>query len=215
MRSYLRGQFDFLGIAAPVRQHAIRKLGLPVMRAQEVLRAAQALWAMPEREYCYTAVDLLDRSARDLGARHLPTLKALIQKDSWWETVDGLAGVINRIVRRERGCGAQRVMDAWLTDGDFWVRRVAMIHQLGWRGETDRGRLFAYAEVLAAEKEFFVRKAIGWALRDYARTDPGAVRRFLRARSAIFSGLTVREAARHLGNTESKDRQRTTHSRAR
>lgn len=199
MRAYLRGQFDFLGITAPARRQAIKALGLPSMGAKDALRAAQLLWEKKPREHRYTAIDILDRNARSLGARHLPRIKRLLQRESWWETVDGLAGVIGRVVRQEKDRGSQEVMDRWLRDDDFWVRRVAMIHQLGWRAETDARRLFAYAETLAAEKEFFVRKAIGWALRDFARTDPGAVRRFLREKGERFSGLTVREAAKHLG----------------
>jgi 3-methyladenine DNA glycosylase AlkD len=89
-------------------------------------------------------------------------------------------------------------MDAALKHEDKWVRRIAMLHQLGWRGETDTTRLFEYALALAPETDFFIRKAIGWALRDYARHDPQVVSKFLALNRNSLSALTVREAAKHL-----------------
>ncbi len=200
MRAYLRNQFRFLGIPAPIRQRAVRALPHPPMTADEVLRTAVLLWKKPEREYRYTAVDFLDRNAKMLRLEHLDALRRFVRTNAWWETVDSLAGVIGRVLRAEKseGVDAQSAMDAWLVDPDFWVRRVAMIHQLGWRNETDTARLFAYAETLAPEKEFFIRKAVGWALRDFARWNPDAIRRFMQKRSGVFSGLTFREATKHL-----------------
>jgi len=98
---------------------------------------------------------------------------------SWWDSVDGLASVIGAVVKREKTTG-QRVMDHAVRSKNFWVRRVAMLHQLGWRGETDEPRLFSYAMQLAPESQFFIRKAIGWALRDYAKYAPAAVTGFLK-----------------------------------
>ena len=92
-----------------------------------------------------------------------------------------------------------RRMDLAVEHGNPWVRRVAMLHQNGWRGKTDTGRLFAYALRLAPESDFFIRKAIGWALRDHAHHDPELVRAFLQAQHGRLSGLTVREAGKHLG----------------
>jgi 3-methyladenine DNA glycosylase AlkD len=88
-------------------------------------------------------------------------------------------------------------MDRAVRAENFWVRRITMLHQLGLRGETDTARLFRYAELLAPEREFFIRKAIGWALRDYAWHDWRAVEKFLKSTSAPLSGLTVREASKN------------------
>lgn len=89
-------------------------------------------------------------------------------------------------------------MDAALEHEFLWVRRIAMLHQLGWREHTDEARLFGYARSLASESDFFIRKAIGWALRDYARHAPEAVSGFLSASRDLISPLTVREASKHL-----------------
>jgi 3-methyladenine DNA glycosylase AlkD len=198
----MRNQFDFLGVKTPVRRAALAGL----IRAQkgasaaDLLRSARLLWARPEREFQIVAVDLLGKQVNTLTPKQLPALFSLIQKKSWWDTVDSLAGVIGRIVlnaRRDQ-LDIQCEMDKALQSPNLWVRRVAILHQLGWRDQTDSQRLFTYAVTSAHEEDFFIRKAVGWALRDYARHAPKAVRTFLRANHDKLSPLTVREAAKHL-----------------
>lgn len=202
MRAYMKNQFEFLGVKTPARRAAVSKL----IRAQrsagvaDLLRCARALWKLPEREYQYVAADLLACHVARLTPTHIPALLALVKKKSWWDTVDALAGVIGRVVRS--GCAddreAQRLMDEALESPNLWTRRVAIIHQLGWRRETDSRRLFMYASTCSGEKDFFIRKAIGWALRDYARHAPAEVRAFLKANRTKLSPLTLREAGKHI-----------------
>jgi 3-methyladenine DNA glycosylase AlkD len=194
MTAYMKGQFAFLGIQTPARRQA----SVPLMRAftGDPLGAARELWALPEREYQYVAVDLLRRHAQRLSGADLPALESLVQAKSWWDSVDGLAPTIGAIVARQPQQVAR--MDALLGAPDFWLRRVALLHQLDWKENTDAARLFAYCLHCAGEKEFFIRKAIGWALRQYARTDPAAVRRFLDENREKLSGLSYREASKHL-----------------
>jgi 3-methyladenine DNA glycosylase AlkD len=200
MRAYMLDQFAFLGIRATPRRQALR--GLPRVNtwtAHDLLALAEALWALPEREFQYVAVDLLAKHHRQLGLESLPRLLQLVQCQSWWDTVDGLAGVVGDILLRAHTADAQRAMDACLRHANLWVRRVAMLHQLGWKAQTDEARLFRYALALAPETDFFIRKATGWALRDHARTRPEAVRAFLSQHAQRLSGLTRREAGKHLG----------------
>ena len=161
---------------------------------------AEALWDLPEREFQYVAVDLLTKHHRQLDLYSLPRLLQLVQRHSWWDTVDGLAGVVGDILLQARGGqrDVQRPMDACLSHSNQWMRRVAMLHQLGWKAQTDEARLLRYALALAPETDFFIRKAIGWALRDYARTRPEAVCDFLAQHAQRLSGLTRREAGKHL-----------------
>ncbi|WP_109486105.1 DNA alkylation repair protein [Occallatibacter savannae] len=203
MQAYMKGQFEFLGIKTPVRRKAVAELARMQRgaTAKDLIRAARILWALPEREYQYVAVDLLAKHIEKLSPRELPAVFKLVRLKSWWDTVDALAaGVIGKVVRNARAENpeVQTEMDKALRSSDFWVRRVAILHQLGWRGQTDAGRLFAYALACGHEKEFFIRKAIGWALRDYARHAPAEVRDFVRANGDKLSALTVREAAKHL-----------------
>ncbi|WP_460533022.1 DNA alkylation repair protein [Chitinimonas naiadis] len=202
MRAYMREQFPFLGLPTPVRRATLR----PLLKAQTgadaaaLLRHAAALWALPEREYQYVAVDLLARHWKRLGMDDIDALLALVQQKSWWDTVDGLAGVVGDIVHAASlvDTNAQGSMDVALHHPNLWVRRIAMLHQLGWRADVDEQRLFHYARVLAPEPNFFIRKAIGWALRDYAHHAPATVRDFLAQQRALLSPLSLREAGKHL-----------------
>ena len=201
MKAYLLDQFEFLGLPAPVRRKAVKDIGkVQWQNADDLLAAAELLWQKPQREYRYTAVDLLRKHSALLNVNDLPALQALLLRDTWWETVDGLSAVIADVMHAavQQKPNAAVAMDVWLKHPSHWVRRSAMLHQLGWRLDTDTTRLFGYATQLADEKEFFIRKAIGWALRDYARWNPQAVTDFLVQQRTTLSGLTVREAAKHL-----------------
>lgn len=195
MRAYMRDQFDFLGIATPDRRAAVKPLAreLRSAPAAELIAMAGELWEMPQREYQYAALDILALNWRSLSSAELPALIALARRKSWWDTVDAIAAIIGDILR-----GAHDGMDEALEDGDFWVRRIALLHQLGWRERTDEERLFRYALNQAHEREFFIQKAVGWALRDYARHAPDAVRGFLAGPGARLAPLSRREAAKHL-----------------
>ncbi|MBV6324278.1 DNA alkylation repair protein [Duganella violaceipulchra] len=195
MRAYMRGQFDFLGVATPQRRLAARTLlqQLKGTGADNILHYAHELWKLPQREYQYVAVDLLAMHNKQLELAHIPPLLELVQSKSWWDTVDALASVISDVLHyRHDG------MDRALSSENMWVRRVALLHQLGWRDKVDIDRLFAYSLALAHEKEFFIQKALGWALRDYARFNPDAVRAFTLNEKQRLSALSYREANKHL-----------------
>jgi 3-methyladenine DNA glycosylase AlkD len=198
MRAYMRDQFVYLGVSTPDHRAAVA----PIIRsfapanADELRSAAEGLWAMREREYQYAAVGLLGRYHALLSLDDLPWLLELAQQKSWWDTVDSLVKVVGKIVSRS-GAKGKRAMDRAIRAENFWVRRIAMLHQLGLRGNTDTARLFRYAELLAAEREFFIRKAIGWALRDYAWHDWQAVEKFLGGARSRLSGLSYREASKN------------------
>ena len=199
MTAYMRGQFPFLGIPKPLRSKATRPLiaACKNLSAADLLKIADSLWQMKEREYLYVAAELLDRHVGALGLRDLEGLFGLVLQKSWWDSVDTLASTINTILFRERKDPAsQAMMDVLLEHPDFWLRRIAMIHQLGWRGETDQKRLFRYALRLGGTREFFLQKAAGWALRDYARHNPETVVKFVSKHRACLSALTAREATR-------------------
>jgi 3-methyladenine DNA glycosylase AlkD len=197
MRAYMRDQFDFLGIMAPRQRALARQAVAGTARPTEValLALADACWARPHREYQYFACDYLRRHAGVLSPDALPAVRRLITTKPWWDTVDVLASrVVGPMVTREPGLAA--AMDDWIDDDDLWVVRTALLHQLFYKRDTDAERLFAYCTRQAGHTDFFVRKAIGWALREYAKTDPDAVRGFV-ARTDL-SGLSRREALKNL-----------------
>jgi 3-methyladenine DNA glycosylase AlkD len=199
MAAYMKDHFPFFGITAGPRRAAVKPILAASARAtaDELIDFALACWEEPEREFQHVAVDVLRKRSGQLEPDQLEELETLITTKSWWDTVDGLAAwVVGPMVRTHPDL--VHLMDDWAEDDDMWLARTAMLHQLGYKTETDVERLFRYAEDLAPHSDFFIRKAIGWALRQYARTDPDAVRAFVSAHEADLSGLTRREALKHL-----------------
>jgi 3-methyladenine DNA glycosylase AlkD len=198
MRAYMKDRFEFLGVPAPER----RRLAAPFLASmkgagqERLLEVARTLWALPYREYAYVAADLLRRHERTLSPSALGPLRDLVTTDSWWDGVDPLSHVVGTIVRSHPDVADQ--MDRWAADPDLWVVRVAIIHQLGWKADAEPERIFGYCELQAGHPDFFVRKAIGWALRDLARSYPVEVRSFVESHRGVLSPLSVREATKHL-----------------
>jgi 3-methyladenine DNA glycosylase AlkD len=198
MRAYMRDQFPYLGLPAP-RQRALARqvlagIGAPTEADLRVL--ALACWKLPEREFQYFACDLLRRYAAVCSPRFLATAKGLVTTKPWWDTVDTLAPyLVGSLVRRHPELAS--TMDAWAAAEDPWLVRTAILYQLTYRADTDAARLFGYCAAQAGHRDFFIRKAIGWALREYAKTEPDAVRGFVDAHSTQLSGLSIREALKH------------------
>lgn len=199
MASYMRDHFAFLGIPAPRQRLLARQAvaSLPRPTEQDLAAVAAACWAQPEREYQYFACGYLRRHVRVCSAGFLDTVAGLVTDKPWWDTVDTLAAhVVGGLVARHPAL--RREMDAWILQRDPWLVRSAILHQLHYREATDTERLFRYCTDQAANPDFFVRKAIGWALRQYSRTDPEAVRRYVAAHRGQLSPLSVREATKNL-----------------
>jgi 3-methyladenine DNA glycosylase AlkD len=199
MRAYMRDQFPFLGIATPRRRALSREVlaGQPRPAEEDLRAAALGCWALPEREYQYFAVDWLSRHASVCTPGFLDTARTLVTERSWWDTVDALAShVVGTVVAAHPATAS--TMDSWAADDNLWLVRTALLHQLAYKRRTDAERLFTYCLAQAGHRDFFVRKAIGWALREYARTEPDAVREFVTRHRARLSPLSVREALRNL-----------------
>ncbi|WP_238011284.1 DNA alkylation repair protein [Dactylosporangium sp. AC04546] len=197
MKAYMRDQFEFLGLTSEPRRALTREVLAGAARPTErdLVEVALACWALPEREYQYFACDYLRRHAKVLTPAALPAIRTLITTKSWWDTVDILAAnVVGPMVTAHPEL--RTTMDEWAgRPGELWTARTAILHQLRYGERTDTGRLFAYCESWAAEPDFFIRKAIGWALREYAKTDAAAVRAFVDGHPSL-SPLSVREALR-------------------
>ncbi|MBB2941481.1 3-methyladenine DNA glycosylase AlkD [Actinoplanes lutulentus] len=197
MAAYMRDQFPFLGLPSPIRRARARAAltGLGAPTSDDLRAVALACWDRDEREFQQFACDYL--AAHVAEPSLLDTAASLITTKSWWDTVDPLAThFVAGLVRRHPVLVAE--MDEWSRAPDLWLVRTAILHQLHYGASTDTARLFGYCTAQAGHPDFFVRKAIGWALRHYARTDPGAVRAFVSANSDRLSPLSIREATKHL-----------------
>lgn len=206
---YMKSAMPYHGITTPELRSILRPL---LRRAGErlVSRAdwddtVRALWDdASHREQRYAAIELSGiRPAR--GWQDLDTLalyQHMVESGAWWDYVDTIASHrVGPIVRAERPTASGRMLE-WATDQHMWVRRTAILHQLGFKQATDTavlsGTVLANVAGSAFAGEFFIRKAIGWALREYARTDPAWVRGFVDEHRPHMSGLSVREATKHL-----------------
>lgn len=200
MQAYMKTEMPFLGVQkagrAPVLR-AARKRFAPVDRDQWRAQVA-ALWALPHREEKYLALAWARAYKTFAVADELPFLEGLIREGAWWDFVDEIAShlVGEAWLRQRERVGP--VMDRWITDEDVWIRRTAILGQLRHKEKTDTDRLLGYCEARAHEQSFWIRKAIGWSLRQHARTDPDLVVAFLERMGDRLSGLSRREAGKHL-----------------
>ncbi|MFF3324826.1 DNA alkylation repair protein [Streptomyces sp. NPDC002889] len=197
--AYMKDVAPFLGIPTPERRALSRTVLAGTGRPGEADCAAIALrcWELPEREYHYFASDYLRRHVGRCSSGFLPVARRLVEAAPWWDTVDTLAvHVVGPLVAADPVLTAD--MDAWIDDENLWVSRTALLHQLRRKETTDAERLFGYCLRRAGHPDFLVRKAIGWALREYAKTDPQAVRDFVAGSRDRLSPLSVREALKHL-----------------
>jgi 3-methyladenine DNA glycosylase AlkD len=200
-KRYLKSDLEFWGVSVP----DIRRVVTAEVRAQprlgrdEAVALALELWRQPVHERRTAAVEVLRLRAGLLEPADLATIETLIRDSGTWALVDPLAGdIAGRIVLGNPA--GWRYVDTWAEDADFWVRRSALLALLpGIRaGQPDRERFDRYATPMLGEKEFFIRKAIGWVLRDLSRKDPDYVSAWTERHLAVMSGVTFREAVRRL-----------------
>ena len=205
-KAYLKSDLEFYGVSVPGIRSVVKAFAKqhPRIEHDEVVGLAVALWEAPVHERRMAAVELLTHDAALLGPADMPLLERLLRESRTWAFVDNLAGtIVGGIVERHAEL-ADRVLDRWARDDDFWIRRSALLALLGGlrRGEGDFERFSRYADAMLEEKEFFVRKAIGWVLRETGKKRPELVYEWLLPRAARASGVTVREAVKPLSESQ-------------
>lgn len=199
-QAYMKDIAPFLGVATPARRATVKEIAktMKVPTERELALTVRALWKCEEREYQYAANDLLDIhidvAGKDFLADHV---ERLIVTKSWWDTVDGLGSVAVSPLTDKFGC--EKLIERWNRSENIWLNRAAIQHQRGRRYETDIQLVLRYCHEHSDSKEFFIVKAIGWALRDIARMNPKAVREFLRAHPDL-GRVAIREAERGLSS---------------
>ena len=199
MLSYMKDQFAFYGIKSPERreitENFLAEFGQPVPFDPEVF---QALWNANEREYQMFGLDLLRKQAKKVEKADLGLIEWLITTKSWWDTVDGLASWVCGPYFQKFPEQRERIIPVWVKSDNMWLRRSSIIFQLGYKEKTDFGLLKTNIELNLASKEFFIKKAIGWSLREYGKTEPELVREYADSMKAKFHPLSYREAVKNL-----------------
>lgn len=198
MAAYMKTSMPFYGVQTPQRAEILREAGkrFSVATHQDYQRAVLGLWTLKHREEKYLALGLARLWPEFIVPESLTLYRRLIQDGAWWDFVDETAAhLVGRVLLDHREQIAP-IIDKWIEARDMWVRRAAIICQLSHKDKTDHVRLFRYCVACSAEKEFFIRKAIGWALRQYSYSAPRRVRDFLAKNRDRLSPLTYREASR-------------------
>ncbi|WP_373765819.1 DNA alkylation repair protein [Jeotgalibaca porci] len=197
MAAYMRNQFPFLGIAATPRK-LVAKSYFRIALQEHIIDFdfVEKCFQQQEREYQQLAVDYLLSIQNLLTPEDLNRIKKYIVTKSWWDTVDGLDGVVGNMTLRYPEL--KKVMVEWSQTDNIWLRRVAIDHQLLFKNKTDTLLL---AEIITnnfGTKEFFINKAIGWSLRDYSKTNPQWVKDFIQKHSSQMAPLSIREGSKYL-----------------
>jgi 3-methyladenine DNA glycosylase AlkD len=204
-KAYLKSDLDFLGVGLPAMRQAVRavKQEHAGIDRRALVEVVTILWSRPVFERRMMAVLLLEAFEPLLRPADMKLLERLIRASKTWAFVDELAIAITGPLV-ERSPELLRTLDRWAEDDDFWLRRSAMLALLRplRRGGGDFRRFARYAEAMLDEREFFIRKAIGWVLRETGKRQPDAVYTWLRPRAARASGITVREAVKYLSSSQ-------------
>jgi 3-methyladenine DNA glycosylase AlkD len=198
MKKYMRDQFEYLGIKSPQFKELMKDFlatnGLPPV--DELDNIVRDLWSLPEREFQYIATSLLGRCEKQLPAGFIKTIEYMIVTKSWWDTVDTISGGALGVHFKRFPDVKEKYLARWRKSDNFWLRRACILFQLNYKKETDFDLLCEIIRENLDSKEFFINKAIGWALRQYARVDPKAVKKFVK--STPLHPLSRREAMKHL-----------------
>ncbi len=199
-KHYLKSELDHYGTSVPAVRAVVKGVtGRLALGHDEVVELAELLWEAPVHERRAAAAELLEQRVDLLRAEDIELLERLLRESRTWALVDNLAAsVVGPLVEREESLG--EVLDRWAKDSDFWIRRSALLaHLIALRqGRGDFDRFARYADPMLEEKEFFIRKAIGWVLRDTGKLRPELVYDWLLPRAPRAAGLTIREAVKYL-----------------
>jgi 3-methyladenine DNA glycosylase AlkD len=200
MASYMKTDMAFYGVGSQSRKAIAKRLtqAYPAMSRSEYETGVRALWHGAHREEKYLAIAYARAYPRFVTLSSVPLYRTMITQGAWWDFVDEIAShLVGTVLRNQRG-RLTPTIEAWTVSEDMWLRRTSILSQLRHKDDTDTRLLDVACTRNIESTEFFIRKAIGWALREYARTDPSWVLCYVGAHEREMSGLTFREATKHL-----------------
>lgn len=194
MKKYMKGLFDYYGIKSPKRKELskIQKQQFGLIPANQTEEVVKWCWEAPQREWQYFAMDFLGREAKKANVEQIELYEFLILNKSWWDTVDYIASNLLGVYFRKYPQQIPATTKKWMDSENMWLQRSCILFQLKYRKDTDTDLLESFIMPLKESKEFFIRKAIGWSLREYSKTNPEYVKQFVKNNQ--LSGLSQREA---------------------
>ncbi len=204
MSKYMKNLFPYLGIKTPERRELLKQFfkehGFPEISGLKQI--VTDLWELPEREFQYCAVGLLNNFKEKLDKDIIDLYEYLITTKSWWDTVDGIAIWLVGSLFKKYPEMIKPYTEKWMNSGNMWLQRTSLLFQLNYKSGTDEKLLFSLIKKLSEREEFFIRKAIGWALREYSKTSPGIVSEFIT--NTKLSPLSVKEGMRIILKSSNK-----------
>ncbi|MCD4853663.1 DNA alkylation repair protein [Arthrobacter sp. AK01] len=201
-QAYMKSEMPSLGVRVPEVRRIVKAAAkeFPVSSPEELRYAVLELWRQAEaREERYAAIDLTGLRLVKEDLDMLPVYEEIIRTGAWWDLVDGVSHRICALLLAHRTIMTPLLLQ-WAEDNDMWVRRAAITAQLGAKSMTDHSLLAAVIKPNLSDKEFFIRKAIGWALREFSKADPEWVRSYAADNATALSPLSTREATRLLSS---------------
>jgi 3-methyladenine DNA glycosylase AlkD len=200
MAAYMKTAQPFFGVSTPMRAAMLKEMGerFAPPDQKSYARSVMALWQLPHREEQYCAISFARRHEQFIVPASIPLYERMVREGAWWDFVDEIAANLVGAVYGNFRAQTRPVIERWIDDEDMWIRRTALLSHLKHKRKTDAAQLFKHCLKRAHEPEFFIRKAIGWALREYSKTDPRAVRAFLTKNRKRLSNLSYAEGSKHL-----------------
>lgn len=197
MKKYMKDHFLFLGIKSPLRKELEKQFFKETGILKEPFEKdfVTGLWEKEEREYHYTAITYIGKFIKKLPKELIPFLEKLITTKSWWDSVDSIAPLVGELAKKYPEVIGENI-DDWAVDENSWLRRTAILFQLKYKQLTNEDLLYDYIVKNADSKEFFIQKAIGWALREYSKTNPSSVKAFIEGNQ--LAPLSIREGSKYL-----------------
>ncbi|MDR0468085.1 MAG: DNA alkylation repair protein [Campylobacteraceae bacterium] len=197
MSAYMQNKFAYFGIPRP-KQKELEKQFFTNDKTSDPIdwQFIFDCFNANERELQYVALDYIKRHSKQLTVNDIPNLKRLIETKSWWDSVDCLDQIVGGIALKDEGIN--QTLLKWSMDKNFWLRRIAIDHQLGRKDKTNTELLATIIKNNFGQTEFFINKAIGWSLREYSKTNPKWVKDFIKQNEKDMAKLSIREASKYL-----------------
>lgn len=201
MQAYAKSEMPLLGIKSAVLKKVIRKTlkSNPLETFAECENVVRELFGNAVyREERWAAVNIAGSRSDFIRLEALPVYRWIIETGAWWDIVDGVCMSLLPPLHLKHRDEMQTEMKRWIEDEHLWIRRAAVLSQLKLKNDLDETLLFDFCRRCLHEKTFWMRKAIGWALRDYSKTNPDSVRHFVEEYGSQMAGLTRREASKYI-----------------
>jgi len=197
MSAYMQNKFVFLGIPKPKREALAKQFFASDKKSDPVnWQFIFNCFNADGREYQYTAMDYLENHVKQLTAKDIPNIKKLIETKSWWDSIDCLDQIVGEIALKDPS--VNDTLLEWSVDKNIWLRRIAIDHQLRFKNKTNKELLAQIIKNNFDNNEFFINKAIGWALREYSKTNAEWVKNFIKENEKKMAKLSIKEASKYL-----------------